>query len=179
MLVEPLTWPLRVPLRISRSTSITFFRVRAKLMARFIDTNVFPAFGLKEVNITTFISFAFTRMKSIFVRTIRNASEILSRPFSRTTISSLFFLSRKGISPRNGIDTASSTSLRVRTVVFMTICNQMIPAGIANPNTTAANKIIIDFGATGLRLPCAASITRALLSVIACDKAFSSRLFNK
>ena len=51
--------------------------------------------------------------------------------------------------------------------------------GIPKPKTMEAKKIIIVLGATGALLPEAASIIRALLSVIACVKAFSSRLFNK
>ena len=50
---------------------------------------------------------------------------------------------------------------------------------MAQPTTKAANRIIIDLGATGLGLPEAGSTIRALLSVIACVKAFSSRLFSK
>ena len=42
-----------------------------------------------------------------------------------------------------------------------------------------ANRIIIDFGATGALLPAAGSMIRALLSVIRCVNSFSSRLFNR
>ena len=51
--------------------------------------------------------------------------------------------------------------------------------GIASPKTIEAIRIIIVLGATGALLPEAESIIRALLSVMACVKAFSSRLFNK
>lgn len=173
------TWELRVPLRISRSTKTTFLCVRAKLIARLMDTNVLPAPGLNEVNITTCMFFSFTRMKSMLVRTIRNASETESRPFSCTTTSFLSFLSRIGISPKNGTESTPSTSFRERTFVSLTINSHRIPAGIAHPNTTEANRIIIAFGATGALLPAAGSMIRALLSVIRCVSSFSSRLFNR
>ena len=144
-----------------------------------METNVLPAPGLNEVNITTCIFLSFTRMKSILVRTIRNASETESRPFSCTTTSLLSFLSRIGISPRNGTESTPSTSFRERTFVSLTANSHKTPAGIAHPSTMEANRIIIDFGATGALLPAAGSMIRALLSVIRCVNSFSSRLFNR
>ena len=73
-----------------------------------------------------------------------------------------------GISPRMGTLRASSRSLRVRTLVSNVFCNQKNIIGIAPPIRMAANKITIVLGATGLLLPDAGSIIRALLSVIAC-----------
>ena len=61
----------------------------------------------------------------------------------------------------------SSNSLRVRTLVSVTFNNQNTPTGIANPKTMEAKKIVIVLGATGALLPEAASMIRALLSVIA------------
>ena len=174
--------PLNVPLRISTSTKTTFLFVWAILMARLLETKVLPAPGLAEVNITTCRLFDFTRMNSMFVRTMRNASETESRPLSRTTIpsaSSPFLLPWRGISPKKGMVKTWSNSLRVRTLVSVTFNNHKTPMGITAPKATAAKRIIIDLGATGLLLPEAGSIIRALLSVIACVKAFSSRLFNR
>ena len=110
---------------------------------------------------------------------MRNASETESRPFSCTTTSFLSFLSRIGISPKNGTERTPSTSLRERTFVSLITSIHRTPAGIAHPNTMEARKIIIDFGATGTLLPDAGSMMRALLSVIRCVSSFSSRLFSR
>ena len=163
---------------------MTFLFICAILIAKLLETNVFPAPGLEEVNITTCRFSDFTRIKSIFVRIMRKASDTESRPFSRTTIwrrSSPFWgLSRSsGISPNNGILNANSRSLRLCTFVSRILKIPNKPAGSAAPRIIEAKRIIILRGATGLLLPDAGSMMRALLSVIACVKAFSSRLFNK
>ena len=174
-----LTCPLRVPLRISISTSTTFLSVSAKLIAKLVDTNVLPESGLKEVNRITCFPTLSNCIKSILVRIIRKASDIASLPFSLTTISLLSFLSLKGTSPKNGIVVASSTSFLPRTVVFSTFISQITKAGMAHPANMAIINTLIFLGAIGLVGPVALSITLALLSVIACVSAFSSLLFNK
>ena len=149
------------------------------LMAKLVETKVLPAPGLVDVNIITCISLDFTRINSMLVRMIRKASDTESRLCSLTTMACLSFLSFNGISPKKGIETTPSTSLRECTFVSFVTISQMIPAGIAQPTTKAAKRIIIDFGAIGADDPDAGSIMRALLSVMACVKAFSSRLFSK
>ena len=184
----PRSNPDIVPLRISKSINTTFLPIMAKLTEKFADTNVLPAPAFEEVNIIVFKLELSTCMKEILVLNMRKASETESRPPSRTTIAfcvlssfevslRLFFFC--GTSPKNGIVSFSSTSLRVRTFVSDVIFNQMIPAGIAHPKMNPAIKTIKLFGETGLSSPVAGSIIRALLSVIACVKALSSRLFKR
>ena len=68
-------------------------------------------------------------------------------------------MSRIGISPRNGTESTPSTSFRERTFVSLTANSHKTPAGIAHPSTMEANRIIIDFGATGALLPAAVDDT--------------------
>ena len=90
----------------------------ASVIARFIATNVLPAWGSDEVKSTHLISLPDdTFMKVMFERRMRKASDNASRPVSRTTMPPLFSPSRKGMSPRNGALMFSSMSLRPRMVV--------------------------------------------------------------
>ena len=90
----------------------------ASVIARFIATNVLPAWGSDEVKrmVRTSVP-ADTPMNVMFERRMRNASDSASRPVSRTTTPPLLSPSRKGMSPRNGALRFSSTSLRPRMVV--------------------------------------------------------------
>lgn len=63
----------------------TFLPVVANVMARLVETNVFPAWGFDEVTIMTFISPLPRFMKFMFERIMRKTSDTGSRPFSRTT----------------------------------------------------------------------------------------------
>ena len=59
----------------------------ASVIARFVATKVFPAWGSDEVKRMVCISFpAETFMNVMFERSMRKASDRASRPVSRTTI---------------------------------------------------------------------------------------------
>lgn len=89
----------------------TFLPVVANVMARLVETNVFPAWGFDEVTIMTFISPLPRFMKFMFERIMRKTSDTGSRPFSRTTKPALLLFSRilRNI-PRNGAERLSSMS---------------------------------------------------------------------
>ena len=166
--------------RKSTSNNNTFFPAKANVIAKLNDTKVLPDPGFADVNIITFALFSPPTIKSKLVRNILKASDTLSRPPSRTmTISPSALFLLNGISAKKGTVVLSSISLRPRTVVFNNIIKAITAAGITHPIARAANNIIIVFGDTGVSLPLAASITRALLSVIAIFNAFSSLLFNR
>ena len=96
----------------------TFLPVVANVMARLVETNVFPAWGFDEVTIMTFISPLPRFMKFMFERIMRKASDTGSRPFSRTTkLPRCFSPEYCGISPRNGTERLSSMSFLPRIVV--------------------------------------------------------------
>ena len=140
--------------RRSRSTSTTRLPAMARVMARFIATNVLPACGSEEVKWTLWTVLPEeTFMKVMFERRIRKASESGSRPVSRTTMPFLVSPSKVGMSPRKGTLRLSSMSLRPRIVVSSMPIRKSSPNGMARPAISAMHKMIIDRGATGAALP--------------------------
>ena len=96
----------------------TFLSARASVMARFVVTKVLPAWGFDEVTMMICNLPDLTLMKPRFERISRNASETLSRPLSRTTTDPCRVEPwYSGMSPRNGMLSLSSMSLRQRMVV--------------------------------------------------------------
>ena len=66
---------------------MTRFPAMARVMARFMATNVLPAWGSEEVKCTLWTVLPEeTFMKVMFERRMRKASDSGSRPVSRTTI---------------------------------------------------------------------------------------------
>ena len=159
---------VRVPLRMSRSTRITFFLAEMKLLARLAETKVFPSPELNEVHIITLI-FSFLERKDMFVRTILNASE------AKPSLS----LSCSGITPRNGALTLPWMSFLVWILVSRNMIIRKMTPGTASPSSSPRSRILFLLGAIGSPGPEAPSITLALLSTIAWERAFSSRLFRR
>ncbi|MNI76629.1 hypothetical protein D3C73_1328730 [compost metagenome] len=110
----------------------------------------------------------------MFVRNIRKASAKEERSLRWTIVSSAV-----GISPKTGIFTISSTSLREWILLSNKNLRYKIPNGIKNPNKKAPNNTIDFLGETGNPLPYAASIIFKLSGVAAALTSLSSRFCNK
>ena len=159
-------------LRSPSITNILFF-LMAKLMAMFMERNDLPLPGLNEVITNTFCLSSLFVMKSILERSTRNASLMISRLPSFTTIALIsgcvfllnpnffFVLKYWGISPMRGM-LRFSRSLRPRTLVFIFSFVKIITAGMSSPITNATRRIFIFRGAVGNILPRGAVITRVL-----------------
>lgn len=151
-----------------------FFFLMAKLMAMFMARKLFPLPGLNEVNTKTCWLLSLLAMKSMLERNTRNASLMMLRLPSFTTMvfmscrfrclnSHHFFFVPEywGISPMNGM-LRFSRSFRPRTLVFMFSFMKMPTAGTSNPTANATNRIFILRGAVGNILPRGAVIRRVL-----------------
>ena len=152
-------------------------------MARFREMKVFPAPSLKEVKVMTCIGWSFFAINDILVRKIRKASDTMLFPLSASSSEPCFPSFRpslsKGISPKNGTLNASSNSFLPRTRVSRNRIIRQATAGKAMPINTPNRRMRFRRGEIGALLPSALSMTRALLSAIAWESAFSSRRFNK
>ncbi len=154
---------------MSRSTSTTFFFAVMKLFAIFLEMKVFPSPALIEVHIMTWFFLSFLARKVILVRTILKASS------TRFPLS----FSCSGMTPRNGAVSLPWRSFLVRTLVSRKSFIRNMTPGTARPRRKPRRMILFLFGAIGRAGPEAESITLALLSTIACESAFSSRLLSR
>ncbi len=165
-----------MPLRISPSITSTFFPLIASAAPRFIDRNVFPEPGLKDVMaITLFLPPVEALMNSMLVRARRNASFMILREPSFTTIlpsvSLWWFLALVmerifatpccGMLPTNGMVSASRSFL-LRILVFMLSCRKMIPIGNSRPTMNAIISMLFVFGDVGMPFPVGGVITLVL-----------------
>ena len=143
-----------------------------------------PAETEADVIETTALPVPVGFMKSRLVHIILNAS--VNMPLELGSYSTRdsfpplflrFFLS--GISARNGTEIVSSISFLVWTLVSRNNLRRRMIAGIRIPIKKARIIIFSLLGETGTEDPSAVSIILALLSTIACVKAFSSRLLSR
>ena len=117
-------------------------------------------------------------MNAMLVRRMRKLSEsipsspALAMPVRAASLS-------WGISPRKGMLTAPLRSLRLCTRVSMKSIMRNTTPGTASPTSTPSSRMRLRTGETGPAGPSTLSMVRALLSAIACERAFSSRRLSR
>ena len=138
------------PFRISRSIQmLRLFSELARQEARFIETKLLPAPGANDVSMMVCgrVPFSSHSMNERLLWTMRNASDtrfrlvlLMTRRLPLRCLSFFFlrvifclfgFSSASGISPKNGIESRSSTSLRPRTVLVSNTIKNRTTAGRA------------------------------------------------
>ena len=137
----------------------------------FIVRNDLPLPGLNEVTMMTFDVLSLPVINSRLVRNTRNASLMMSRLPSLTTMAltscgfflniPFFFLVNSGISPMNGTVTLSRSFLP-RTRVFMFSHIKIMTTGISSPKAHATIKMFLRTGDIGNMLPWGGATIRVL-----------------